>query len=147
RRLQLALDCAELGTWSLHLKSGHFENDIRDRRIHGHGPEAPSKTLAQMRSQVHPDDLPTLAAAFGELAHAGGSCRTEYRLAPRTDQERAGRERWVALEGTIVRHANSRAEQLLGVTHDITERKHAEDALRQKETELSEAQRLAHIGS
>src|SRR5215467_59086 len=100
-----------------------------------------------MRCQVHPDDLSKLDAIFRELRHAGGSCRTEYRLAPRTDQERAGRERWVTLEGTIVRHANCRAEQLLGVTHDITERKHAEDALRQKEIELSEAQRLAHIGS
>ena len=146
-RLQLALDCAELGTWSLHLKSGRFENDVRNRRIHGHGLEAPPKTLAEMRAQVHPDDLFKLDAAFGELGHAGGSCRTEYRLAPRTDQERAGRERWVTLEGTVVRRANGRAEQLLGVTHDITERKHAEEALRQREVELSEAQRLAHIGS
>src|SRR5262245_17756066 len=30
---------------------------------------------------------------------------------------------------------------------DITERKHAENALRQREVELGEAQRLAHIGS
>ena len=52
-RLQLALDCAELGIWSLHLKTGRFENDVRDRRIHGHGTEAPPQTLAEMRSQVH----------------------------------------------------------------------------------------------
>src|SRR5215831_14215972 len=146
-RLQLALDCAELGTWSLQLNTGRFQNDVRDRRIHGHGPEAPPKTLAEMRCQVHPDDLSKLDATFRELGHAGGSCRTEYRLAPRTDQERAGQERWVTLEGTVVRRANGRAEQLLGVTHDITERKHAEKALRQREAELSEAQRLAHIGS
>jgi PAS domain S-box-containing protein len=146
-RLQLALDCAELGTWSLHLNTGGFENDVRDRRIHGQGQEAPPKTLAEMRSQVHPGDISKLDAAFEELKHTGGSCRTEYRLAPRTDQERAGRERWVTMEGTVVRRANGRAEQLLGVTHDITERKHAEDALSQREVELGEAQRLAHIGS
>src|SRR5262249_9242864 len=146
-RLQLALDCAELGTWSLHLKSGRFENDVRDRRIHGHDLDAPPKTLAQMRAQVHPDDLSKLDAAFGELGHARGSCRTEYRLAPRTDLERVDRERWVTLEGAVVRRASGRAEQLLGVTRDITERKHAEDALRQREVELGEAQRLAHIGS
>jgi len=62
-RLQLALDCAELGTWSLHLNTGRFENDVRDRRIHGHGQEAPPRTLAEMRSQVHPDDLAKLDAA------------------------------------------------------------------------------------
>jgi PAS domain S-box-containing protein len=146
-RLQLALDCAELGTWSLHLETGRFENDVRDRRIHGQGQEAPPKALAEMRSQVHPDDLSKLDAAFEELRHTGGSCRTEYRLAPRTIQERAGRERWVAIEGTVVRRANGRPKQLLGVTRDITERKHAENALRQREVELGEAQRLAHIGS
>ena len=57
-RLQLALDCAELGIWSLHLKTGRFENDVRDRHIHGHGPDAPPQTLAQMRSQVHPKIFP-----------------------------------------------------------------------------------------
>ena len=33
------------------------------------------------------------------------------------------------------------------VARDITERKHAEDALREKERRLSESQRIAHIGS
>jgi PAS domain S-box-containing protein len=132
-RLQLALDCAELGIWSLHLKTGRFENDMRDRHIHGHGPDAPPLTLAQMRSQVHPDDLSNLDVAFVALGRAGGSCKTEYRLAPRTDQERSGRERWVAIEGAVVRQANGRPVQLLGVTRDITERKHAEARLQESE--------------
>jgi PAS domain S-box-containing protein len=144
-RLQLALDCAELGTWSLHLSTGNFENDVRDRRIHGHG--QPPQTLGEMRSQVHPEDLAKLDAAFMGLRRAGGNCRTEYRLAPRTVQERTGRERWVAMEGTVVHRANGCPEQLLGVTRDITERKHAEASLHQREVELGEAQRLAHIGS
>jgi len=125
-RLELALDCAELGTWSLHLKSGRFENDVRDRHIHGHGPDAPPQTLAAMRSQVHAEDLSKLDAAFGALRRAGGNCGTEYRLAPRTDEERAGRARWVAIKGAVVRDRDGRPLQLLGVTRDITERKKAE---------------------
>jgi PAS domain S-box-containing protein len=131
-RLQLALDCAELGTWSLHLKSGRFENDVRDRRIHGYGPKAPPQSLAGMRSQVHPDDLSNLDAAFLALGSAGGSCRTEYRLAPRSDRERHS-ERWVALEGAAVSGSDGQRVQLLGVTRDITERKHAETRLRESE--------------
>jgi PAS domain S-box-containing protein len=137
-RLQLALDCAELGTWSLALRSGLFENDVRNRCIHGHGPDAPQQTLAEMRSQVHPDDLCNLDAAFEALGRAGGSCRTEYRLAPRTDQECGGRERWVAIEGAVVRHVDGRPVQLLGVTRDITERKHAEAKLQESERVMRE---------
>jgi len=36
---------------------------------------------------------------------------------------------------------------LVGISHDITERKQAEEKLRQSEQQLAEAQRLAHIGS
>jgi PAS domain S-box-containing protein len=131
-RLQLALDCAELGTWSIHLKSGHFENDMRDRQIHGHGPETPPKSLAEMRSQVHPDDLPKLDATFVGLGHGGAHGRTEYRLRPPAD-EPEGRTRWVAIEGTVLRQADGRPAQLLGVTRDITEQKHAETRLRERE--------------
>jgi PAS domain S-box-containing protein len=137
-RLQLALDCAELGIWSLHLKTGHFENDARDRHIHGYGTEAPSRTLAEMRSQIHPDDIANLDAAFAALSRAGRSCRAEYRLAPRTDQECRGRERWVAIEGAVERQANGQAVQLLGVTHDITEQKHAAAKLQESERESRE---------
>ena len=146
-RLQLALDCAELGIWSLQLKTGRFENDVRDRHIHGHGTEAPPQTLAEMRSQVHPDDLSNLDAAFAALGRSGSSCRTEYRLAPRTDQERGGRERWVAIEGAVVRQADSRPVQLLGVTRDITERKHAEQALAERDAQLAIAGKIALVGS
>src|SRR5215813_11883033 len=108
RQLQLALDCAGLGTWSIHLKSGRFENDVRDRRIHGHGPGTPPKSLAQMRSQIHPDDLPKLDAAFLRLGRVGGHRRTEYRLRPHAEG-RDGRTRWVAIEGAVLRQADGRS--------------------------------------
>src|SRR5262245_39495240 len=139
RRLQLALDCAELGTWSLHLKSGRFENDARDRHIHGYGPDAPPQTLARMRSQVHPEDLSNLDGAFAGWRRAGARRRTEYRLAPRTDWERAGQERWVAMEGAVMRDSAGRPVQLLGVTRDITEGTHAEVKLRASEQALRDA--------
>jgi PAS domain S-box-containing protein len=124
-RLELALDCAELGTWSLDLKSKHFENDVRDRHIHGQGPDAPPKTLAVMRSQVHPEDLSRLDAAFAGLRRIGGSNWTEYRLAPRADEDQTGQERWVSIKGAVVRRSDGQAVKLLGVTRDVTERKKA----------------------
>ena len=81
-RLQLALDGAELGVWSIDPITGRFENDARDRQIHGQNLEAPPKTLAEARTSIHPDDLPTLDAAFAASARTGGSYKAEYRLAP-----------------------------------------------------------------
>lgn len=146
-RLQLALDCAELGTWSLYLSTRRFENDARDRRIHGHALEELPQTIAGMRSQVHPDDLPNLDAAFVDLRRTGGNCSIEYRLARPDAREHDGRERWVALEGTIVRNADDRPMQLLGVTRDISDRKLAEEALAERNLQLALAGRAALVGT
>jgi PAS domain S-box-containing protein len=127
-RLQLALDSAELGVWSVDPKTGRFENDARDRYIHGHDPNAPPRTLSEARLHIHPDDLPNLDAAFAASGRTGGSYRTEYRL-----QSHAARERWISVEGTVVRTADGRPVQLLGVTRDITERKHSEAKLQESE--------------
>ena len=80
-RLQLALDGAALGVWSADPKTGRFENDTRDRQIHGHHAEVPPKTLAEARPFIHPDDLPILDSAFAASARSGGSHSAEYRLA------------------------------------------------------------------
>ena len=101
-------------------KSGRFESDARDRRIHGYPSEAPPKTLAEARNYIHPQDLPQLEAAFDVSKREGGSSRSQYRLAP-TSSEDVGQERWISVEGTVVRSAEGQPVRWLGVTRDITE--------------------------
>ena len=132
-RLRLALNSAALGVWSVDTRSGSFENDARDRRIHGHDPQTPPKTLAEARPLIHPDDLPSLDAAFAASGRTGGSFSAEYRLAPVPGHAQAGQERWVAVEGTVVRNAGGLPVRLLGVTRDITKRKQTEERLQRSE--------------
>ena len=137
-RLQLALDGAGLGVWSIDAKTGSFENDVRDRRIHGHDPHAPPATLAEARAFIHPEDLPRLDAAFEAAGRIGGSYKVEYRLAPMPVDTHPCPERWVAVEGTIVRSAKGERARLLGVTRDITGPKQAEDKLQKSERAFRE---------
>ena len=137
-RLQLALDGAELGVWSVDAKTHRFESDVRDRWIHRHRPDLPPKTLEEARLLIHPDDRPNLEAAFAASRLVGGSCKAEYRLAPLPGQPEAGQERWVAVEGTVVRGADGRPARLIGITRDITERKNSEQMLRKSERESRE---------
>jgi PAS domain S-box-containing protein len=145
-RLQLALSGAELGVWSVDTATGHFEGDARDRHIHRHRPDAPPNTLAAARRFIHPDDLPAVDAAFSAANRTGGSCRVEYRLAS-ADGTDLRQERWVAAEGTVVRDANGRPVQLLGVTCDITEHRQAERVLAERNLQLDLAGKFALVGT
>ena len=135
-RLQLALEGAELGVWSIDAKTGRFESDPRDRRIHGYCLDALPQTLAEARRFIHPDDLPKLDAAFVASMREGSSCKVEYRLSPTLDGSAAGRERWVAVEGTVVRGPARQPVRWLGITRDITARKQADAKLEKSEREI-----------
>src|SRR5262245_46281447 len=131
-QLQLALEAAELGVWSVDLVTGRFESDARDRQINGHDPAALPKTLTEVRTLIHPGDLGNLDNLFKASARTGRSYKAEYRLA-----EVVGRqERWVEVEGTAMRGADGRMARLLGITRDITNRKLAERKLKENEREL-----------
>jgi PAS domain-containing protein len=88
-----------------------------------------------------------LDAAFAASGRAGASYSAEYRLAPVSRNAHAGQERWVTVEGTVVRDAEGQAVRLLGVTRDITHRKQAAQALAERDAQLAIAGKIALIGS
>jgi hypothetical protein len=104
------------------------------------------KPLAAARPFIHPSELPALDAAFSAAKRTGGSCKVEYRLAS-ADGTDLRQERWVAAEGTVVRDANGRPVQLLGVTRDITEHRQAERALAERNLQLGLAGQFALVGT
>lgn len=137
-RLQLALDGAELGVWSLDWETGRFENDARDRRIHGHDEQAPPQTLVEARAFINRADLPRLDAVFAASASTGARCRTEYRLAPLPDGSGDREERWVSVEGSVVRDDGGRPVRVHGITRDVTEIKRTQARLQDSERTFRE---------
>ncbi|HEX8847503.1 MAG TPA: PAS domain S-box protein [Pyrinomonadaceae bacterium] len=57
-----------------------------------------------------------------------------------------GTRRWLETHAVPLRDQRGEVSALLGVTRDITERKHAEEKLRARERQLATAQHVAHLG-
>ncbi|MGA2881935.1 MAG: PAS domain S-box protein [Bryobacteraceae bacterium] len=58
-----------------------------------------------------------------------------------------GSQRWLKARGEAVRDASGRIVMLRGTTQDITARRRTEEALRERDRELEEAQAIANVGS
>jgi PAS domain S-box-containing protein len=93
-------------------------------------------------SIVHPEDREAVAAVAAEGFTSGKGATMEFRWIAKN-----GREVWVESNFVIVKDETGKHLGMRGVNTDIGERKRAEEALRQSENQLAEAQRLAHIGS
>ncbi|MDP1771124.1 MAG: PAS domain S-box protein [Methylobacter sp.] len=110
-------------------------------KLYGLKPEDVKDDMAPIHALAHPDDRPRIEAAIAESARTMTPLQEEFRVC------RPGLpERWIEFrsvpmidaDGSIVWH---------GLMIDITERKHMEDALHDRERMLNEAQAIAQLGS
>ena len=91
---------------------------------------------------VHPDDLQTCLDTYSSAFDRRDPFKMEYRL-----RRHDGEYRWVLDAGVPLFSPDGSFAGYIGSCVDITERRHAEDAVRRKEMELRESQRLAGVGS
>lgn len=129
-RLRLAIDSTELGAFDYDLRSGRAVWSEYAKRHFGLPPDEQADSNV-FRSAVHPEDREQAegAARAALRPESGGQYATEFRTIGIQD----GRERWISARGRVFFDAQGRAERMLGVTLDVTERKRAEAALRESE--------------
>jgi PAS domain S-box-containing protein len=104
--------------------------------------EGQDTTGLHILSLVPPEDREILLAAVAELTPEKPSLKINYRMV-RSD----GTVIWVERNSLAYFDEKGRLLRMIGMVADVTDRRLAEEGLRQKEKELSEAQRLAQIGS
>jgi len=90
---------------------------------------------------IHTDDWPLIVKAV-KHAHETGDISIEFRVVWPD-----GSIHWLASNGQMIMDAEGRPYRMVGFTGDITPRKLVEEALRQSESYLAEAQRLTRTGS
>ena len=91
--------------------------------------------------QIHPDDHQKVIEARKQAFATDSSVRIEYRF-----QRKDGDWRILESTGTPVQGTPGGSRKLVIVSRDITERKHAEEILRQREDQLRQAQKMEAVG-
>jgi signal transduction histidine kinase/ActR/RegA family two-component response regulator len=114
---------------------------VRDRVTRLRGSSEPGDgledagTFEDVVAKVWPDDQATFRADIAAaLASLEGFYRTELRYRRPTD----GAIRWLSETGRVLRDDAGQPVRMVGITFDITDRKQAEDALREAEAQLRE---------
>jgi PAS domain S-box-containing protein len=90
----------------------------------------------------HPDDLERVLGERRNAISRGAAAEVEARI-----RGADGKYRWFLIRINPLRDEQGRILRWYGTRTDIEDRKQAEDALRQSEAYLAEAQRLSHTGS
>ncbi|HYC63359.1 MAG TPA: PAS domain S-box protein, partial [Reyranellaceae bacterium] len=133
--LALAEQSAGIGIWDLDVARGLVRGTPTFFRILGLPPTSEPVPQSLPRSVRHPDDRARVEQGYREaLARGDDTYETEYRVV-----HPDGQVRWVFGRGRTVRDASGKPVRYSGVDIDITERKKAEQALRQSEERFSKA--------
>jgi PAS domain S-box-containing protein len=131
-RLRWALQSAGGGAWDWDLIGGVAWWSPEMYELWGVAPGAPMR-LDNSLALVHEQDREDLHRAVEAALARGGEYSSEFRIRHSTRGER-----WMASHGRIVYDAAGRAVRMLGITLDVTERKQAEQALRQSHEQLEQ---------
>jgi PAS domain S-box-containing protein len=132
-RQRLALRAGRLTTWEVDLRSGARLLSDDAGPLYGMPPKWAPASWDDWASRLHPEDRERITDAFEALVRSDAPYREEYRIV-RPD----GTTRWIESQGAVVRDASGEAVRAYGVASDVTERKQAEDALRQADRRKNE---------
>jgi PAS domain S-box-containing protein len=133
RRLTLALDAAEMGLWDLDLAHDRSHRTLRHDQIFGYDALLPRWGRDILLTHLHCDDREVERRAF-EHALATGDFAMEVRIV-----RRDGAIRWIACEGKLFRNDQGEPTRLMGSVQDVTERKEADERLRERSQQLEVA--------
>ena len=130
-RMELAKGAMEfVGIWDWDISRDIVVSDERFAQIFSVDFEAASRgvPISHYTRAIHPDDLDRVASAIERALQHGEPFASEYRLI-----QADGSIRWIAARGGVRRDAEGRPVRFPGVAIDVTERKQAEETLRESE--------------
>lgn len=131
-RLQLAQDAASVGTYDWDIAENRITWSSGMFRLYGIDPATPHDEIyPAWLARIHPDDRERADRETREFVEKAEDLSIEFRVV-----HPANGIRWIQGRGRMVRDADGHPVRMIGANFDITQRRSAEQALRESEQRL-----------
>jgi PAS domain S-box-containing protein len=127
-RLRLALEAGRMGTWDWNILTNEVSWSREQELIHGLEPGTFGGTFDAFLNEIYPEDREFVTQMIAHTVAQGTDVDIEFRLV-RPD----GSIYWNEARGKLIRDETGKPVRMLGLSMDVTERKRAEEALRESE--------------
>jgi diguanylate cyclase (GGDEF)-like protein/PAS domain S-box-containing protein len=140
-RLKLASEAAGVGVWEFDLRAGRLNWDEAMFAMYGRDREAGEPTYDTWRDSLLAEDRERAEAELKAAISEGTPFNTQFRVT-RND----GEVRTIQARSRVFYDETGRPARMVGTNEDVTERKRAEDALRDAEERFRSAFDAAAVG-
>lgn len=134
-RIERSQQVAHLGSWEFEIASQKLIWSDEVYRIFGYQPQEFSPTYEAFLEHVHPEDRARIDAVYKRSLQEN---LDSYEMEHRILRQASGEIRFVHEKCDHLRDADGRIVRSLGIIHDISERKQAEQALKRLNESLEE---------
>jgi PAS domain S-box-containing protein len=124
-RLQMAVEAGQMGDWEWILSTGEVRWSAALEALHGLSPGVFGGGFADFQRDIHGDDRERVLATIRRCVEECCDYRIEYRII-----KPDGTLSWIEARGKLSLDAEGGPERMTGICMDITQRKQAEEALR-----------------
>ena len=138
---RLAVEAGRIGTWDLNLQTEECLISPKMAELMGFSPEQTTVPGAQWQESIVPEDRTLMASALAPSIASDAPFDLEFRIALKD-----GRQRWLYSRGAVSRDASGKAVRMYGASIDVTERKQADEKLRESEERLRRAIEIETVG-
>ncbi|MEW6306880.1 MAG: response regulator [Verrucomicrobiota bacterium] len=133
RRLRTVTSASNVGLWDWDLQGNTVWFSPEWKRQIGYADDEISNHFEEWQSRVHPDDLEqAVATVRAYIEKPWPNYQTEFRF-----RHRDGSYRWILAQASLIADAQGKPARMLGSHLDITERKQAEEVLREMNARYS----------
>jgi len=139
--LEFSLESGQVGDWDLDLVNDTSRRSLRHDQCFGYGAPIANWGVKQFIGHVHPEDRLHVEAGFRQAVGDLRDWSSDFRVVWPD-----GSLHWIAARGRAYQVNQGKATRMLGIVMDITERKNAEERLRETKAALEFTLESAGVG-